>query len=495
MNWQSIILCYLFIICCIADSFAQDSRSALDKFTPMNELQKETAGVLPGRYMLIIDYNDLAPDIVLRLEKLDTWLLKKSGSMNRAIREKTRLVADLKQAAREVEQFLSEKGILEMTERIEKTDARDYFEAELFLKEDEKGRKNKWESHRHERAEINYCLGNIKFIQMAFKQAEVSYKKASQLDPDNPEYLYMLGRTNELLGDYRQAIQCFDRVMSIHSRSFPKNHPCIAHDLNNLGIAYDSLCQQSDLKKAIKCFEQSLSITYNLPEADHLNIANNLNNLAISYFSLGEYEKAILYYQQALSVFRGILTEEDSHITCILNNIALSLCSLERYEDAKRYYQEALEINIKVWGKGGKYHPSVGQSMNNLGLTCYLLKDYSQAIEYYEQGLTIIGNSLGQDHPAMIQTINNLGLAWYGLGEYRKAIGYFEQALSINRKILETNHPDIALSLKYIGIAFYSLGEVEKGKEYLKNSLSIFQRTLGSTHVYTKSTKELLEKL
>ncbi|MDI6780562.1 MAG: tetratricopeptide repeat protein [bacterium] len=492
MNGKQAIFCYLFIICCVASSSAQDSRSVLDKFTLMNDLQKETTEMLPSSYMMVINYNDLTPDIVLKLENLDTWLLKKNGSLNRAIREKTRLVTDLKQAIREVEQFLSEKGILEMAERTEKTDARDYFEAELFLKEDEKGRKNK------EKAGINYCLGNIKFIQMAFKQAEISYKKANQFDPDNPYYLYMLGRINELLGDYRQAVQCFDKVMSIHSMSFSKNHPCIAQDLRNLGIAYDSLSQRSYLKKAVKYFEQSMAITYNLSDADHLNVANNLNNLAISCFSLGEYEKAIFYYQQALSVFRGILSENDSHITCILNNTALSLCSLERYEDAKKYYQEALEINIKVWGKGGERgekHPLVGQSMNNLGLTCYLLKDYFSAIEYYEQGLTIMGKSFGQDHPAMIQTINNLGLAWYGLGEYRKAIGYFEQALSINRKILETNHPDIALSLKYIGLSFCSTGEIEKGKEYLKNSLSIFQHTLGHKHVYTKSTKELLEKL
>lgn len=480
MNWKLAVFCYLFIICCVTDISAQGSGYVLDKFVPLDE----TTGVLPSSYMMVINYNDLAPHIVTGLERLDAWLLKKNGSMNRAIREKTRLVADIKQATLEVEQFLFEKGIL--LDLPEGLNTRDYFEAELFLKEDEKGRKNK------ERARINYCLGNIKLIQMAFKQAGVSYKKATQLDPDNPEYLYMLGRTNELLGDYHQAIQCFDRVMSIHLRSFPKNHPCIAHDLNNLGIAWDSLCQKNYLKKAIKYFEQSLSITYNLPEADYLNLANNLNNLAISYFSLGEYEKAILYYQQALSVFRGILSENDSHVTCILNNIALSLCSLERYEDAKKYYQEALEINIKVWGK---YHPLAGQSMNNLGLTCYLLKDYSQAIEYYEQGLTIMGKSFGQDHPCMIQTINNLGLAWYGLKEYRKAIGYFEQALSINRKIHGTNHPDIALSLKYIGLSCYSLGEIEKGKEYLKNSLSIFQRTLGPNHAYTKATKELLEKL
>ncbi|MBI4777939.1 tetratricopeptide repeat protein [Candidatus Desantisbacteria bacterium] len=484
MNRQSVIFCYLFIICCTFDTSAQDSKSVLDKFVPMDDLQKETTEVLQGNYMMVINYNDLAPDIVLRLEKLDTWLLKKSGSLNRAIREKTRLAADLKQAAIEVEQFLSEKGILEIANGL---DTRDYFEAELFLKEDEKGRKNK------ERAGINYCLGNIKFIQMAFKQAEASYKKASQLDPDNPEYLYMRGRTNEFLGDYIRAIQCFEQVMSIHSKSFPENHPYIAHDLNNLGIAWDNLCR---FKKAVKYFEQSLAITYNLPEVDPLDIAGNLNNLAISCFSLGEYEKAILYYQQSLSVFQGILSENDSRITCILNNIALSLCSLERYEDAKKYYQEALEINIRIWGKGGEKHPLVGQSMNNIGLTYYLLKDYSQAIKCYEQGLTILGKSFGQDHPCMIQTINNLGLAWYGFKEYRKAIGYFEQALSINRKILETdNHPDIALSLKYIGLSFYSLGEIEKGKEYLKNSLSIFQHTLGPKHVYTKSTRELLEKL
>ncbi|MEK7273734.1 MAG: tetratricopeptide repeat protein [Candidatus Desantisbacteria bacterium] len=486
MNWQFVICCYLLITCCAAGSFAQDRRTVLDKLTLANDLQKETTEVLPGSYMMVIDYNDLDPDIVLRLEKLDTWLLKKNGSLNRAIREKTRLAADLKQADREIDEFLSEKGISEMADG---TNTRDYFEAELFLKEDEKGRKNK------ERAGINYCLGNIKFIQMAFKQAEVSYKKACQLDPNNLKYLYMLGRTNELLGDYRQAIQYLTNVMSIRSKSFPENHPYIAHDLNNLGIACDSLCEKNYLKKAVKYFEQSLSIIYNLPETDYLNVANNLNNLAISCFSLGEYEKAILYYQQALSVFRGILSEDNSHITCILNNIALSLCSLERYEDAKKYYQEALEINTMVWGKGGRNHPLVGQSMNNLGLTCYLLKDYFSAIEYYEQGLTILGNSLGQDHPSVIQMINNLGLAWYGLGEYKKAIGYFEQALSINRKIREANHPDIALSLKYIGIAFCSLGEVEKGKEYLKNSLSIFQHTLGPTHIHTKSTKELLEKL
>ncbi|MFH1963248.1 MAG: tetratricopeptide repeat protein [bacterium] len=482
MNWQSVIFCYLFILCSVTNISAQGS-SMLDKFVTMNDLQKEATGVLPNRYMMVINYNDLATDIVLRIEKLDGWLLEKNGSMNRAIREKTILAADLKQAIIEVQQFLSERGMSEMSEGL---NVKDYFEAELFLKEDEKGRKDK------EQAGINYCLGNIKFIQLAFKQAEISYKKASKLDPNEPKYLYMLGRINELLGDYQQAIQCFDRVLSIHSKGFPKSHPCIAQDLNNLGIACDNLCQKSCLKKAIKYFEQSLDINYNLAEVDPLNIANNLNNLAISYFSLGEYEKAISCYQQSLSVFRGILNENDSRITCILNNIALSLCSLEKYEDAKKYYQEAMEINIRIWGKDC---PSAGQSMNNLGLTCYLLKDYSRAIEYYEQGLTIMGKSFGQDHPCMVQTINNLGLAWYGLEEYRKAIGYFKQALSINRKIFGTNHPDIALSLKYIGLSFCSLGEIKKGEKYFKNSLSIFQRTLGPNHVYTKSTKELLEKL
>ena len=111
-------------------------------------------------------------------------------------------------------------------------------------------------------AQDAHSLGNIAEPQLDYRKAQQYFEQAAHLRPQNSTYLNDAGRINHTLGAHEAAITYFDRALASDLRTYGENHPDVARDRNNLGVAYQVL---GEYKKAIGYYEQALNVTPSSP--------------------------------------------------------------------------------------------------------------------------------------------------------------------------------------------------------------------------------------
>jgi tetratricopeptide (TPR) repeat protein len=72
-------------------------------------------------------------------------------------------------------------------------------------------------------------------------------------------------------------------------------------------LAWNSL---GDYKKAIECYEKALTILKDTYGETYPNVATALNNLELAWHALGNPKKAIEYLQQAYTIFQKVYGDD-----------------------------------------------------------------------------------------------------------------------------------------------------------------------------------------
>ncbi len=115
-----------------------------------------------------------------------------------------------------------------------------------------------------------------------FKKAEYSYRKAIELNPNEPDYYYNLGYLlMQNKKNLKEAVECFKKVL--------EKEPNDANTFFNLGIIY---LNGKVYETAIKCFKKA----YTLNSFDILALFYQGN----AYQKIGNYEKAKEIYNEVL---------------------------------------------------------------------------------------------------------------------------------------------------------------------------------------------------
>jgi tetratricopeptide (TPR) repeat protein len=191
----------------------------------------------------------------------------------------------------------------------------------------------------------------------------------------------MLGHAYSNLGDYRQALACYETELQIARELENRWNEGTA--LGGLGSTYWSLGQYG---QAIEYQEQALTI--NREVGNLVCEGFNLNELALNYAALGQRRKAIEYYEQSLHIAREIDDRRGQPATLV--NLGDSYRSLGQIDRAQEHYRQALAIDREI----GDY-PSESSDLCKLGFSHFLQEQYSVALDYFRQGLDIareVGN-------------------------------------------------------------------------------------------------------
>lgn len=250
--------------------------------------------------------------------------------------------------------------------------------------------------------------------------------------------------------------------------------------LNEFALMIDALGEH---EQAINYYEKSLSICKKVYAEKHSEFAVRLNNLGSAWKALGETKKAIGYYEQALAIDLSVYGNCHPKIAIRMNNLGLAWADLGDYQQAISCYEQALKVNRVVYGN---QHPQVALNLNNMDLAWADLGDHQQAIDYYKQALAIDRAIYGYRHPAVARDLNNLGSSWKDLRDYQKAISYYEQALAIDRSVNGDQHPNVGFDLHNLGTAYFELGEKKRAKEYFEMGYEIRLKFFGTDHPHTK---------
>lgn len=335
-------------------------------------------------------------------------------------------------------------------------------------------------------AQDAYSLGLIEELQWDHESARPYFEQAASLAPYHTLYTHEAGVINNTLSNFKQAVKYYKLALTNNLKILGQDHPNIAIDCNNLGLAWTSLGQHP---KAIKYYELALANDVKNFGSNNTDVAVDRNNLGNAWKALGNHQKSVEYYELALASNLKNFGENHPSVGLGRNNLGFAWNSLKQYQKAIRYYELTLTNDLKDFGEN---HPHVAIDRNNLGNAWYSLGQYQKAINYYKLALASDLKIYGEDHPDVTLDRNNLGSAWKALGNYEKAIKYFKLSLASNVKVYGENHPDIAIDRNNLGNTWYLQGEYQKAIDSYLLALATSENSLGKNHPSIQSIRNNL---
>jgi tetratricopeptide (TPR) repeat protein len=277
-------------------------------------------------------------------------------------------------------------------------------------------------------------------------------------------------------GDYKAALEFYEKSFQIRQETLPPNHPHLAASYNNIGMVYNRL---GEYPKALSSYEKALHIQQQSLPSNHPDLGSSYINIGLVYYNMGEYPKAFSYYEKDLAISQKSLPPNHPDLAASYNNIGNVYYSVGEYPKALSFYEKAFEIRQQSLPPN---HPDLGSSYYNIGETYRCMNEYPKALSSYEKSLQVKQQSLPPNHPNLASTYNNIGLVYYKMDEYPKALSYYEKAFEIRQQSLPSNHPDLGSSYNNIGDTHRCMGEYPKALSSYEKSLEIKQQSLPPNH-------------
>jgi CHAT domain-containing protein len=181
-------------------------------------------------------------------------------------------------------------------------------------------------------------MGEVNLLQGDYAQALERYQKGLSIF-ESIGYkdgiagaLDSIGSVHNLQGDYAQAVEYYQKSMATKESLGDKAG--IARSLNNIGGAHRS---QGDFARALERFRKSLEMSESL--GDKTAIANSLGNLGALYFDQAEYAQALTYYQKSLAMWESTRDKK---------GIADSLCKIGDVYEKQGRRSQALDFSERA---------------------------------------------------------------------------------------------------------------------------------------------------
>ncbi|CAF0944232.1 unnamed protein product [Adineta ricciae] len=350
-------------------------------------------------------------------------------------------------------------------------------------------------SDNNDRAHYYHQLGYLKDDQGDYKMAIEYYEKALEIDektlPSNHPSLATsynnIGGVYKNMGEYSKALSFYEKALEIQEKTLPPNHPDLATSYGNVVGVYDNMGEYS---KALSFYEKALQIQEKTLPLNHPDLATSYNNIGGVYYNMGEYSKALSFFERALQIQEKTLPSNHPSLATSYNNIGAVYSNIGEYSKALSFYEKALEIREKTLPSN---HPDLATSYNNIGGVYDNMGEYLKALSFHEKALQIREKTLASNHPHLATSYNSIGGVYDNMGEYSKALSFYEKALQIQEKTLPLNHPDLATSYNNIGAVYYNMGEYSQALTYFERALNILQRALPANHPHIKTVRESIE--
>ncbi len=324
---------------------------------------------------------------------------------------------------------------------------------------------------------VGICLAAIAIFD---KKEAIDYLNQVDINAsfilNDDSLLSQLGYCEKKFGNYNNALDYYEKCLTIQIKTLGDEHQNVAYTFGNLGLIWKN---KGNYEKALEYYEKSLTIKLKTLGFESVGVATTYGNIGQAWNFKGNYDKALEYYDKSLVIKLKSLGGEHPSVATSFNEIGLIWKRKGIYDKALEYYKKSLAIKLKVFGFE---HPDVATSYNNIGTTLYSKRDYEKALEYHEKSLEIKLKSFGVEHPDVATSYSNIGLTLRSKGDYEKALEYHEKSLFIKLKTLGADHPAVATSYGNIGLTWKSKGNYNKALEYYENSLSIRLKTLGVDH-------------
>ena len=309
-------------------------------------------------------------------------------------------------------------------------------------------------------------------------------EKSKHNEETKSNCLNNIGRAYRLKGEYKKAIECYEKALEIRLKITGENHPDTATIYNNIGEAY---YYKGEYDRAIEFYKKAVKIRAQTLGEMHPDIATSYNDIGMAYFYKGEYDKAIECYKKAVKIRIHTLGEMHPYTASSYNNIGVAYYGKGEHDKSIEYYQKALKIRLKTLGET---HTAI--CYNNIGEAYHCKGEYDKAIEYREKAREIWEKVLGEAHPYTSNAYYGLGKTYFALKDYEKALKYMQKALEIREEKMK-GHSDTGEAYFTFGKILVELGRKEEAKQNLKKALEIFMKHKLKDRI--KEVEEILKNI
>ena len=324
------------------------------------------------------------------------------------------------------------------------------------------------------------------------------------------ESLNCIGSEYYDIGDYKTALEFYEKTLKMRKNILGEYHPEIATCYHNIGATNDALGHH---EKAVNSYEQALTVLWKLDLEDTAEIARTYNNLGETYNRLGDYNKSLELHYKSLKIYREIYGDINAILIKNLLGIANSLLSINEVDKAKLYYEDSLNMTIHIYGETANII-EIGKAFSGLGNVFLEKGDLKKSLEFHKKSIGIFqelnedsiqtqsdqkdakeGENIGLFNLEVAMEYNNIGKIYEKANDNQEAIKYYEDSLKIRKKCLGDFHPEVIISLKNLASINEKLGQKNKAFELLQETLVIRRKFYGEDHALVASTLKKLAEL
>ncbi|MCQ2958020.1 MAG: tetratricopeptide repeat protein [Candidatus Gastranaerophilales bacterium] len=279
-----------------------------------------------------------------------------------------------------------------------------------------------------------------------------AFKKAFEINPDDPNLIQEIGRCYHVAKNYEKALKFYLNAL----QSKPKD----ADLMYNIALVY---AQMGDNDKTITYLNKSIALKKN-PLA--------VKDLATAYVSKGKFAYGQAFYGEAISLYKKALELDTENIDAykgISEIIGVSLSSDEIVNNVKKeleekpdnaelyvvygemlYQKDRVDEAKGAFTKALELNPDLTSAKTSLADILYNQKKYDEALKYYLEVYEV--NK--KDANLLVKT----GNIYKNNNDNNQALSYYQKALKIEPKNITAN---INTALIYMGAKNNS-----KAKEY-----------------------------
>lgn len=358
-------------------------------------------------------------------------------------------------------------------------------------------------------------------FQDAYAQAAETERQARRGGTNSFTYVLALndlGRAQQALGQYPEAAQSFERVISILRKNVPANDPNLTQVNANLAKVYLLMGRYGKAEAMFKAARDATAKT----AGDSAKLATLIMNVGDVYRFQARYDEAEAEYGKALGLAEKTAGADSVEVADTLNNLTKIYEDQGRFEDAEAALVRARAINEKT----RPAHPAVAFNINNIAHLYERLGRYAEADREFQRAIAMAEKSLGPKHPALATMLNNLASVYadeervddaealykralairedvYGptsteaatvlnnlaqlyelQARYAEVENYAKRSLAVVEKTLGPDNPDTAKVVRKLGVAYTGLGQYDQAEKQFDRALDTFTKTFGPNHRY-----------
>jgi CHAT domain-containing protein len=322
----------------------------------------------------------------------------------------------------------------------------------------------------------------------AKKLATTILQLTSRKDTLAASAFHLLGEVEFNDALFKNALNYFEKALSIQKEKLPENHPDIAKSLLAIGITQSQLGQ---INLAFEDIHTALNINNLAFGEEHPATAETLGALGTIYSIQGEDDRATETIQKAIDIFKKEKNEEQKIVVELYFQLGNAFANKGNYDLGLMNTQRGLTI---LEGLKGTEHPSRAPFLNNIGKIKTQSGNYTQALDFYQQALDLVEFHKGALHPDLAESNNNIAAVLRARGELDSALVYYQKALEINEKVFDESHPNVAESWRNIGDIYFELKVYDRALAYYNNAFTKYQDTYKSGHIALAEVEQQIGK-